>query len=86
MVTSLNRVGVREFREGLAQYLGSQVPVAITRHGQTVGYFVPTRLPPSEEDLQALRQAVTTIESFLAAHGISEDEVVSEFAALRKQR
>ena len=37
------KVGVREFRSGLAEYIASATPVAVTRHGQTVGYFIPTR-------------------------------------------
>lgn len=37
------KVGVREFRSGMAEYIASATPVAVTRHGQTVGYFIPTR-------------------------------------------
>ena len=36
------RVGIREFRENLARYIESAIPVAITRHGETVGFtFLP---------------------------------------------
>ena len=31
------KVGIREFRENLADYLESKTPVAITRHGATIG-------------------------------------------------
>jgi antitoxin (DNA-binding transcriptional repressor) of toxin-antitoxin stability system len=82
----LVRVGVREFREDLAQYLDSSVPIAITRHGQTIGYFVPARPKASEQELLALRQAVTQLEAMLAEHGISEDDVVREFRARRASR
>jgi len=38
------KVGIREFREKLAAYLlEGDAPVAITRHGDTVGYFIPAR-------------------------------------------
>ena len=37
------KVGIREFRADLAEYIASSTPVAVTRHGQTVGYFIPTR-------------------------------------------
>ncbi len=38
------KVGMREFRDNLATYLlESETPVAITRHGDTVGYFIPAR-------------------------------------------
>ena len=36
-------VGIREFRENLATYLESMTPVAMTRHGATIGVYVPTR-------------------------------------------
>jgi len=37
------KVGVREFRERIATYLESGAPVAVTRHGETLGVYVPTR-------------------------------------------
>ena len=36
------KVGIREFRADIAQFIASSTPVAVTRHGQTVGYFIPT--------------------------------------------
>ena len=34
------KVGIREFREHLSDYLESKTPVAITRHGSTIGIYV----------------------------------------------
>ncbi len=80
-MAELIHVGVREFREALAEYLDAASPVAITRHGQTVGYYVPAHGNGDERELAALKQAVGQLESLLAQHGISEDEVVREFRA-----
>src|SRR5262249_11399018 len=55
MAEPLIRVGVREFREDLAEYLDSSIPVAITRHGQTVGYYIPARGEADEQELLALK-------------------------------
>jgi hypothetical protein len=74
---------VREFREDLARYLDSVTPVAITRNGRTVGYYVPVRERLGEEELLAMRRAVEQLEALLAEHGISEDEIVREFRARR---
>ncbi|MFO1219362.1 MAG: type II toxin-antitoxin system Phd/YefM family antitoxin [Burkholderiaceae bacterium] len=41
------KVGIREFRSGLADFIAAAHPVAITRHGQTVAYLIPA--PPSQE-------------------------------------
>jgi len=48
------KVGIREFRSDLAEYIASSTPVAVTRHGQTVGYFIPTQ-GQIEADLAALK-------------------------------
>ena len=37
------RVGMREFREKLADYLESGTPLAITRHGETLGFYIPAQ-------------------------------------------
>ena len=37
------KVGVREFREHIASFLESDTPVAVTRRGETLGVYVPTR-------------------------------------------
>ena len=52
------KVGIREFREKLATYLReSNAPVAVTRHGDTVGYFIPARRKRPEEERTALKEA-----------------------------
>jgi antitoxin (DNA-binding transcriptional repressor) of toxin-antitoxin stability system len=80
------RVGIREFRENLSGYLESPTPVAITRHGETIGFYVPARRRPSEAYLEALRRAGEKLSALIAASGASEEEMVSEFKALRKTR
>jgi len=51
------RVGIRQFRENLSGYLESDKPVAITRHGQTIGIYVPTRPKVTQEDRRAFHEA-----------------------------
>ncbi len=85
MARQLIRIGVRKFREGLSTFLESPDLLAITRHGQTIGYYVPTRGAAEEAELAALRRAVAELETPLAEHGVSEDEVVREFRARRGQ-
>jgi PHD/YefM family antitoxin component YafN of YafNO toxin-antitoxin module len=78
------RVGIREFREKLATYvLESDTPVAITRHGDTVGYFIPARRKRSDEERTALKEAAGRLDALLAAKGITEDELVADFKRWR---
>lgn len=78
------KVGIREFREKLADYLESKTPVAITRHGSTIGIYVPTKPKPSQADLEALRVAGERMQELIAAAGTTEDEIVAEFKKARR--
>ncbi len=80
------KVGIREFRENLSSYLESNKPVAITRHGATIGIYVPTKAKASQADLEALRLAGAKMQQLLAEAGTTEDEVVADFKRLRLER
>jgi hypothetical protein len=52
-------VGIRESRVRLAKcLLKSDKPVAVSRHGATVGYFISARAARTELDRVALKKAV----------------------------
>ena len=79
------RVGIREFRERLSSYLESSTPVAITRHGETVGFYIPARREQREADLEALRRAGEQLDALIARAGTDEEELVGDFKQLRRQ-
>ena len=78
------KVGIREFRAGMAEFIASSTPVAVTRHGQTIGYFIPAQ-GQGEGDIAALKKASRTLDRLLAVKSIDVEEVVAEFKAVRKQ-
>lgn len=78
------KVGIREFRAGMAEFIASSTPVAVTRHGQTIGYFIPTH-GQSEADIASLTRASKTLDRLLAAKSIDVDAVVAEFKTSRKR-
>jgi antitoxin (DNA-binding transcriptional repressor) of toxin-antitoxin stability system len=78
------RVGIRDFRENLAAYIESSTPVAITRHGETVGFYVPARRKRQQADLDALRKAGEQLDALIAAAGVSEDALVEDFRKKRR--
>jgi len=78
------RVGIREFRENLASYIESSTPVAITRHGETVGFYVPARRKRHQADLDALRKAGEQLDALIAAAGVGEDELIDDFKNARR--
>ena len=78
------KVGMREFRASLAEFLESERPVAVTRHGRTVGYFIATPVR-DEETIAALRTAGEVLDRMLADKGAQVETLVSDFKQARKQ-
>lgn len=76
-------VGIRQFRAELADFIDSDEPVAITRHGQTVGYFIPTRTEQAAE-IAALRAAAAALDELLAQKDIDPEQLVADYAAARR--
>jgi PHD/YefM family antitoxin component YafN of YafNO toxin-antitoxin module len=78
------KVAIRQFRAKLATYvLESDSPIAITRHGDTVGYFIPVRHKRTEVERQALKAAVAQLEQMLQKQGVTEEDLVADFKRLR---
>jgi antitoxin (DNA-binding transcriptional repressor) of toxin-antitoxin stability system len=77
------KVGVKEFRANLPSYLESTLPLAITRHGETIGYYIPARRDRNQAELDALKMAAEKLSTMMAALNVSEDEIVAEFKAQR---
>lgn len=78
------KVGIREFREGLARFLYSPTPIAVTRHDRIVGYFIPTP-GPSAADLAALAEAGQKLDRLLQERGIDPEDIVAEFKVARRK-
>jgi antitoxin (DNA-binding transcriptional repressor) of toxin-antitoxin stability system len=78
------KVGIREFRADLAEYIASNTPVAVTRHGQTVGYFIPTQ-GQVDADIAALKKASKTLDKMLKVKSVDVESVVSDFKAARRK-
>ncbi len=76
-------VGIRDFRAALAEYIDGDTPVTVTRHGQTVGLFVPLRRP-SAEDLKRLEAAAAKFRKAMPLSDDEVEEVVADFDALRR--
>lgn len=78
------KVGVREFRERIASFLESDTPVAVTRRGETLGVYVPTRRKRRKAaDLSELKAAADRLAQALA--DVDEEALVAEFKELRRR-
>jgi len=83
--TQTMKIGIRQFREKFASYVGSSdQPIAITRHGDTVGYYVPARPRWSDEEKATLTQAVAKLHAVLNENGISSEEIFKQLRRLQR--
>jgi antitoxin (DNA-binding transcriptional repressor) of toxin-antitoxin stability system len=83
---AISKVGIREFRTHLPRYLTKLTPVAITRHGETIGFYIPTRSQNEKPDLEALKQAALKFEKLLLSHGITEEELFADFRSMSEEK
>lgn len=79
------KVGIREFRAGLADFVDADAPIAVTRHGHTVGYFIPVKQDRAA-DAAALRIAGEKLDALLQLSETDVDEMVEDFKQLRKAK
>ena len=80
------RVGIRELRDKLASYVESTVPIEVTRHGQTIGFYVPVPKRPGQAEREALLEAGRRMQAELARLGLTEEELAADFKRWRKAR
>jgi len=78
------KVGIREFREKLAGYLESGTPLAIMRHGQTLGYYIPAQKRSRKAELEAMRAAAKDLDEMISSWGAGEDELMEEYKGIRQ--
>ena len=78
------KVGVREFRERIATFLESDTPVAVTRRGETLGVYVPTRRRQTKSaNISELKAAADRLAQVLSH--VDEEEFVAEFKQMRRR-
>lgn len=80
------RIGIRELREKLAEYLEASDPIEITRHGQTIGFYIPVPKRPSQSERDAMLEAGRQIQEEMARLGIAEEEQAADFKTWRNSR
>jgi antitoxin (DNA-binding transcriptional repressor) of toxin-antitoxin stability system len=78
------KIGMREFRENLAGYLERGRPLAITRHGETLGFFIPARKRSRKAEIEAMRAAAKELDAMIAGWGASEEELMREYKEIRR--
>jgi hypothetical protein len=78
------KIGMREFRENLAGYLESGIPLPITRHGETLGFYIPAQRRSRKAELEAMRAAAKDLGEMIASWGANEDALKSGCKEIRR--
>lgn len=79
----METVGVRDFRENLSGYLEDAAPVAIKRHGETVGYYLPVAPKRTEEEWADFDRAASRLDQIIAEIGLTEEDLIADFKKWR---
>jgi hypothetical protein len=80
----LRSVGVREFRDHATSYLSGSDPVAVSKHGRVIGFYIPL----DRDDVEvrrAVARLASTIERVVTEADLSEEEL-AEALDLRHRR
>ncbi len=77
-MTKLKNVGVREFRDHATTYLSGSDPIAVSKHGQVIGFYLPVERD-SEQAKRAIENLGRSVEKVLEETGMSEDELAMLF-------
>lgn len=75
----MKHIGVREFRDHATRYLAGDEVLAIERHGQPIGFYIPTAASRIEARAHAMERLERTIQRVLAQTGLTEDELADPF-------
>lgn len=80
----VKEVGIREFREKLADYLEGGRPLTITRHGEALGFFIPAHKKNRKAEIAALRAAAQELDAMISDWGASEETLMREVDEIRR--
>lgn len=77
----MKRIGVREFRDHATKYLAGEEVLAVERHGQPIGFYIPTSRRRGEALAESLARLDAVVRDVLRETGMTEDELVTALAA-----
>jgi antitoxin (DNA-binding transcriptional repressor) of toxin-antitoxin stability system len=74
----MKNVGVREFRDHATSFLSAGEPLAVSKHGRVIGFYIPVERD-HDEVKTALARLGEVVEDVLKQSGMSEEEFAQLF-------
>ena len=79
-MASLQCVGGREFRDHATPYLSGSDPVAASKHGRVIGFYIPLQVDRDEDQVRpAVAKLGQSVSLVLHETGMSDDELAEMF-------
>jgi hypothetical protein len=81
-------ITVRDFRDRASEMFRSDDVILVTRDGRPAGFFLPWEAPELPEDVrrEVFLRLTEQIAAQRGARGVTEEEVLSDFATSRRRR
>jgi hypothetical protein len=79
-------VGIRELRACLVSHRESPAPIEITRHGRTVGLYVPLHQGSDQSERERLLEAGRLMQAELQWLGLPEEELAADCKDWRRDQ
>lgn len=73
----MKSVGIREFRDHATKLIAAGETLAIEKHGEPVGFYVPIVAKDREVGVKVLERLGSVVSDVLEQTGLTEDELVA---------
>jgi hypothetical protein len=70
----MKSIGVREFRDHATTYLSGPEPIAVSKHGHVIGFYIPLERDEGESH-RAVARLGEVVGRVVKETGMSEDEL-----------
>lgn len=77
-MSELKNVGVRQFRDHATRYLSGPDPIAVSKHGRIVGFYVPLQRDQDEVSTAVTRLG-ETVAHIPSQSALSEEDLAGLF-------
>jgi antitoxin (DNA-binding transcriptional repressor) of toxin-antitoxin stability system len=74
----MKEVGVKEFRDHATAYLSAGEPLAVSKHGHVIGFYLPVKRDQQRID-RAFDRLAETVRAIREETGMSEEELAQFF-------
>lgn len=75
-MAEVKNVGVREFRDHATAYLSGSEPVAVSKHGRVIGFYIPLERDDTEVQ-RAVARLGSVVDGIVADTGLSEEDLAT---------